>query len=230
MATLRRTGAANVGGRQVPVGDGRFARAVGLALTTPLGAGDSRYKTGGPEGPVDTVYLGRVPPRGPGSGGRLRPHAPAQPGLRAQLATAPVGRDGVVRSGAARAVPAPAGACASWPGSTSATAAGRRRCCCAIRDQPGPVSWPLRALCAGLGLSAALCAGPEPRLALALPLVYLLSLAIGSAAVGIRRRDRAALLLPLALATMHLSWGLGFFLPARRLRHSAALPPTPAER
>ena len=58
VAVLGRTGAAVVGGRQVPAGPGRFRRAVALAMTSPLGAGDSRYKTGGPEGPVDTVYLG----------------------------------------------------------------------------------------------------------------------------------------------------------------------------
>ena len=33
-------------------------RAVGLAMTTPLGAGDARWRLGGPAGPVDTVYLG----------------------------------------------------------------------------------------------------------------------------------------------------------------------------
>ena len=35
-----------------------FERALALALTTPLGAGDSRWRLGGPEGPADTVYLG----------------------------------------------------------------------------------------------------------------------------------------------------------------------------
>ena len=48
--TMRRTGAAVVGGRQRPVGDGLFQRVVGIAMTTPLGAGDSRYKIGGREG------------------------------------------------------------------------------------------------------------------------------------------------------------------------------------
>ena len=56
--TLQRTGAANVGGRQRPVGRTLFERAVGLAMTTRLGAGGARYRLGGPEGPVDTVHLG----------------------------------------------------------------------------------------------------------------------------------------------------------------------------
>ena len=56
--TLMRTGAAVVGGRQRPVGDTLFERAVGLAISTPLGAGDARYRLGGAEGPVDNFYLG----------------------------------------------------------------------------------------------------------------------------------------------------------------------------
>ena len=55
---LRRTGAANVGGKQVPIGTTSFERAVALATTSPLGAGDARYRLGGAEGPADTVYLG----------------------------------------------------------------------------------------------------------------------------------------------------------------------------
>ena len=56
--TLLRTGAANVGGQQMPVGATFFERAVALAMTTVLGAGDARYRLGGAEGLVDTVYLG----------------------------------------------------------------------------------------------------------------------------------------------------------------------------
>lgn len=56
--TMRRTGAANVGGRQVPIGETRFQRAIAAAMTSPLGAGDARYRRGGTEGAVETVYLG----------------------------------------------------------------------------------------------------------------------------------------------------------------------------
>ena len=58
VAVLERTGAANVGGRQRPAGDTPFTRAVALAMISPLGAGDARYRLGGPEGPADTVFLG----------------------------------------------------------------------------------------------------------------------------------------------------------------------------
>jgi len=55
---LARTGAANVGGRQVPTAAGGFARAVALAMASPAGAGGAAYRSGGAAGPVDTVYLG----------------------------------------------------------------------------------------------------------------------------------------------------------------------------
>ena len=58
VAALERTGAAVVGGTQRPVGSTPLARAVAHAMTTPLGAGDARYRLGGPEGPADTVWLG----------------------------------------------------------------------------------------------------------------------------------------------------------------------------
>ena len=56
--TLERTGAANVGGRQVPVGETPWQRSIARAMTSPFGAGDARYRIGGEEGPVETVYLG----------------------------------------------------------------------------------------------------------------------------------------------------------------------------
>jgi glycosyltransferase involved in cell wall biosynthesis len=56
--TLGRTGAANVGGKQVAVGVTAWEKAIAAAMSSPLGAGDARYRTGGEEGPVETVYLG----------------------------------------------------------------------------------------------------------------------------------------------------------------------------
>ena len=56
--TLLRTGAANVGGRQCPTGTTALQSAVALAMASRLGSGGARYRLGGPEGPVDTVFLG----------------------------------------------------------------------------------------------------------------------------------------------------------------------------
>jgi succinoglycan biosynthesis protein ExoA len=58
VAALRRTGAANVGGRQVPHAADGFAAGVAAAMSSPLGAGGAAYRRGGHAGPADTVYLG----------------------------------------------------------------------------------------------------------------------------------------------------------------------------
>jgi succinoglycan biosynthesis protein ExoA len=58
VATMVRTGAVNVGGRQVPEPTTAFEAAVAEATTSWLGTGGASYRVGGDEGPVDTVYLG----------------------------------------------------------------------------------------------------------------------------------------------------------------------------
>lgn len=56
--TMSRTGAVNVGGRQVPQPQTPFEEAVAAATTSWMGTGGATYRVGGVEGPVDTVYLG----------------------------------------------------------------------------------------------------------------------------------------------------------------------------
>ncbi len=58
IAALRATGAGNVGGIQRPTADEGFARAVAAAMRSPAGTGGARYRSGTVAGPVDTVYLG----------------------------------------------------------------------------------------------------------------------------------------------------------------------------
>ncbi|MBI02466.1 MAG: glycosyl transferase family 2 [Acidimicrobiaceae bacterium] len=58
VAVLDRTGAVNVGGVQEPHGQTPFEEAVGRAMASRFGSGDARFHYGGPEGEVDTVYLG----------------------------------------------------------------------------------------------------------------------------------------------------------------------------
>ena len=56
--TMCRTGADNVGGRQVPAPETPFEEAVAAATTSWMGTGGATYRVGGAPGPVDTVYLG----------------------------------------------------------------------------------------------------------------------------------------------------------------------------
>ncbi|HJQ77252.1 MAG TPA: glycosyltransferase family 2 protein [Acidimicrobiia bacterium] len=58
LETMQRTGADNVGGMQIPMGEGPWGRAIATAMASPWGAGDARYRIGGVAGPAETVYLG----------------------------------------------------------------------------------------------------------------------------------------------------------------------------
>jgi succinoglycan biosynthesis protein ExoA len=56
--TLRRTGADNVGGIMAAHGETPFESAVAVAMTSPLGVGGASFHVGGHEGEAKTVYLG----------------------------------------------------------------------------------------------------------------------------------------------------------------------------
>lgn len=58
LATLRSTGAANVGGVMVAKGTSLIQRAVAWAYGNRIGLGGGAFHVGGEPGPVDTVYLG----------------------------------------------------------------------------------------------------------------------------------------------------------------------------
>jgi glycosyltransferase involved in cell wall biosynthesis len=63
VATLARTGAANVGGVWIirPLKDNWISRSIAAAASHPLGAGGARYRTGGKQGETDTVPFGAFP-------------------------------------------------------------------------------------------------------------------------------------------------------------------------
>jgi len=56
--TLRRTGADNVGGIMAAQGETPFESAVAVAMTSPLGVGGASFHVGGQESEAETVYLG----------------------------------------------------------------------------------------------------------------------------------------------------------------------------
>jgi glycosyltransferase involved in cell wall biosynthesis len=63
LEVLRRTEAANVGGRWriKPSADTAIARGIARAVAHPIGAGGARYRTNGEAGPVETVPFGAFP-------------------------------------------------------------------------------------------------------------------------------------------------------------------------
>ncbi|GAB3578436.1 hypothetical protein GCM10027579_02040 [Calidifontibacter terrae] len=56
--TLEETGAANVGGIMDAVGRTTFEKAVAVAMKSKIGVGGAKFKLGGDAGPAETVYLG----------------------------------------------------------------------------------------------------------------------------------------------------------------------------
>ena len=217
---LERTGAACVGGMQVPVGGTRFGRAVAMSMSSPLGSGDSRYKIGGREGASETVYLGAwrrdtllqvggfdetlVRNQDYDLSWRLRQRGDLVwllPGLRVKYRP----RDNVLSLGRQY----------FDYGWWKAVALGKHPRSLRTR-QLAPVT-----LLTGISASAVFLLLGHVAAGLVLPSVYLAALLTGALVMGCRRREPAAALLPLALSVMHLSWGLGFVLSAGRRGLSA---------
>jgi len=61
VAALQRSGADNVGGRMDAVSEGPFGQAVALATSSPFGVGGARFHYSDQEEWVDTVYMGAWP-------------------------------------------------------------------------------------------------------------------------------------------------------------------------
>ena len=212
VATLARTGAANVGGRQLAVGTTPFERTVAMAMTTPLGVGDARHRMGGKEGVSDTAYLGVFPRETleemGGGYANLAWNEDYEFNYRLRQ------RGKIVWFDPELVVDyRPRGT--FWTLARQYFNYGRGKSAVILRH-PGSVRARHLAapgLALGLVAGAALALAGFPWLLAALLLAYVPTLAVGAAVVGLRRRDTAAIRLPLVLATMHLSWGMGFFVP-----------------
>ena len=208
LETMASTGAANVGGRQVPKGETVFEEAVALAMVSPIGAGDARYRIGGAAGPVDTVYLGAFSRTAiEGVGGfdeTLVRNQDYELNWRLRAAGGTVWFD-------------PDLAVTYRPRGT-VTALWRqyfeygfwKRI--VLRRHPGSLRWrQLMPPALVTALAASVILVPvDRRLAAATPAAYL-ALTTGAGVLdAVRTRRAAALLEPVALWTMHLSWGSGF--------------------
>lgn len=208
--TLRRTGAAVVGGQQCPVGISFIEQAAAIAQSIPLGVGISRHRIGGAEGPTDTVYLGIFRRQALEAAGKfdttllrnqdymlnwsLRNRGESvwfDPELKA----------GYRPRGSLRALARQYFDFGRWK-------------CLAVMKTPQSVCirhTAAPALVLGLAASALGVWAGVPGLAAILPLTYLVALLSEAIRVGAGRHEPAAVLLPVVLAIMHLSWGIGFF-------------------
>ena len=219
VATLERTGAANVGGRQVAVGTTFFERAVAIAMTARLGAGDARYRVGGKEGPVDTVYLGTFRRTALEAVGGFDPtffhNQDYEVNWRLRQRGQTVWFDPMLTV-------------SYRPRDTLRKLAqqyfnyGRWK---SVMLRRHPRSIRLRHMLPPmllLGLAASLLVvvfhQPLAPWAALVPLSYVLTLLVWAVAVGVARRAIEALAVPVVAATMHLSWAIGFFIPARPIQ------------
>lgn len=215
VATLRRTGAANVGGRQMPVGMSFFTRAVATAQTMMLGTGNARYRQGGAEGPTDTVYLGAFRSDALDVVGGFNPSIPVSEDSELNWRLRRHGE--VVWFDPALVVTyRPRETLRALTRQYFEYGRGRRM---VLRRHPASLRLrqiaPLL-LVLGMAASAGLAAVGMAGAAVAVPMLWFGTLAFGALAVGVWRREPAALILPLVLASMHLSWGAGFLMPMLR--------------
>ena len=204
--TMRTTGAVNVGGVQLAVGETDLERAVAAAMSSWFGTGGSRFHVGGDAGPVDTVYLGVFDRRAGDAAGwfdesltrnqdyelniRLRDGGGVvwfDPGLAVRY------RPRSSLSGLARQY--------FQYGRWKAEVLARRPDSVRVR-QIVPAATPLVLL-------ASLVAAPRRPLALVVPAGYLAAVGGVSAAIARRAGVRTADLVRV-FPTLQMSWGAGF--------------------
>lgn len=212
---LAATGADSVGGIQAAVGTTFLSRAVAIAQTTFLGVGDARYRTGGEPGAVDTVYLGV-----------FRREALARVGGfdEGQVRNQDYELNWRLRESGGTVYFHPDLAVAYTPRSRLRAlwrqyweyGTWKR---VMLRKHPRALRWRQLAppgLVAGLVASVAMLPTPWPWAAIVVPGAYVAALLGVTLVEGARRRDPAALALPVVLPAMHLAWGLGFLVGRAR--------------
>ena len=222
---LRRTGADNVGGIMNAQGITAFEQAVAAAMRSRLGVGNSKFHTGGEEGPAETVYLGvfrrsaleRV-------GGYDAHYARAQDWelnhrIRATGGLVWFTPDLTVSYRPRGTLAALARQYFNY-GRWRRVVAHRHRIISARYLAP-----PMLVLALGISLLVA----PWKPWTLLLPAGYLLAIVGGGIAVGVELRWRARVLVPVVLGAMHLSWGVGFLTSPPHLMHEAGIDTSSSE-
>lgn len=209
LETLEASQADVVGGRQNAIGRGFWQRSVAIAMTTPLGVGGARFHLGGPPGSVETVYLGVFRRSALERAGlfdeSLERNQDYELNHRIRQSGGAVFFD--PKMSVDYLPRASLGALASQYhqyGKWKRLVLGRFPESLRWRQLAAPL------LVVGLIISLILFAFGQRAAAAVVPGVYVLAV-VGTTVVElIRRRDLAALGLPLVLPTMHLSWAFGF--------------------
>ncbi|MFE3887450.1 glycosyltransferase family 2 protein [Streptomyces lydicus] len=212
---LEETGAANVGGIMHAEGENAWEDAVAAAMTSKIGVGNAAFHTGGQAGPAETVYLGVFRREALEQQGgyneefiraqdwelnfRIREAGGAiwfSPELRVQYRPRP----------SVKALAKQYKDYGKWRHVVARYHAGSIN----LRYLAPPT-----AVCA---IAAGLVAGATVTpWALIVPGGYLAAIAAGSVPAGKGLSLKARAQIPLALATMHMAWGVGFLTSPRSL-------------
>ncbi|MEU7435601.1 glycosyltransferase family 2 protein [Streptomyces sioyaensis] len=212
---LEETGAANVGGIMHAEGENAWEDAVAAAMTSKIGVGNAAFHTGGQAGPAETVYLGVFRREALEQQGgyneefiraqdwelnfRIREAGGAiwfSPELKVQYRPRP----------SVRALAKQYKDYGKWRHVVARYHAGSIN----LRYLAPPTA--VCAIAAGLVAGAAVTPW-----ALIVPGGYLAAIVAGSVPAGKGLSPKARLQIPLALATMHMAWGVGFLTSPRSL-------------
>ncbi|MFI1741161.1 glycosyltransferase family 2 protein [Streptomyces sioyaensis] len=223
---LEETGAANVGGIMHAEGENAWEDAVAAAMTSKIGVGNAAFHTGGQAGPAETVYLGVFRREALEQQGgyneefiraqdwelnfRIREAGGAiwfSPELKVQYRPRP----------SVRALAKQYKDYGKWRHVVARYHAGSIN----LRYLAPPTA--VCAIAAGLVAGAAVTPW-----ALIVPGGYLAAVVAGSVPAGKGLSPKARLQIPLALATMHMAWGVGFLTSPRSLARKVIASRRPA--
>jgi succinoglycan biosynthesis protein ExoA len=227
--TLAETGADNVGGIMAAEGVTPFEQAVAWAMTSKSGVGAARFHTGGEQGPAETVYLGVFRRAALGRvGGYDEAFARAQDWemnhrIRASGGTVwfqPRMRVSYRPRADVRALGRQYFYYGRWRRAVARQHSGTINA--RYLAPPAAVAAITLGTVAGVVGLVAGVAGPWPALGwltagFAVPFLYVCGVLAVAAAGARGMRPHAAVWLPVALATMHMCWGVGFLTSPRRL-------------
>lgn len=212
---LRRTGAANVGGRMVPLSPTTFGRAVAAAMASRWGLGGASHRQGGREGPVSSVYLGAFRREALAQVGGFDPRFVRAQDWELNHRLRAAGH--VVWFVPEMAVPyTPRSgwtalrqqfyASGQWRREVARTHPETRT----LRYLAAPIMVVVNA--AAIVIAAAGLAAGVPALAwaLAAPAAYVVGVLAAAVSLAPRTGPAAALAMPAVLITMHVAWGLGY--------------------
>ncbi|MFI2303476.1 glycosyltransferase family 2 protein [Actinacidiphila glaucinigra] len=225
---LEETGAANVGGIMHAEGENDWERAVAAAMTSKIGVGNAAFHTGGAAAPADTVYLGVF----------RREVLEQQGGYNEEFIRAQDWELNYrIREGGGLIWFSPELRVSYRPRPSVRALAkqykdyGRWRRV-VTRYHQGSVNLRyLAAPAAVVAIAAGVVVGAVVTpLAFVVPGGYLAAIVLGSLPAGKGLSAAARLQIPVALATMHMSWGFGFLTSPRSLARRVIASRRPAVR